>query len=601
MASESNLLAFARDAEDAAAGLLRFRDSLPRYATSLTADVGQLFHISRVLREIHEARSERRYGPSYYRIRDDLDLVSGSLGMTLRVVLDMFDRSQDRPTGMAWEDLEYRFDNEEGFPLLERLDLYHNFLNAQLAVLEGERQGASGTLRTKVQDMFEAQRAYRPQSGGRRRRVIDSGSSTPRQRSRSRPRSRARSRPRPRRMQTPVSPTVVSDDWDTYSFGRDGPPPMVPDPPPPLSPTFTSGSSHSMSSSHTSYSSGQFYPDPPLVHWAHNVFNGTNPNTEYKRAFQVSDLSSCHGTPEPLALQNLLHDGFRIVLEHNFETDGLGVRLYWREQDSRARILIMTRDRHNRQQTYYCQPLANLKTVRDDSSLQLCRASRTTGRYHLWARLVFASHERMVLFYSTFVAMKSQDPHGPAHADLVDNFELEVDEGHGEEQLFGGQIRHNDMTHAVRLWLDRPSGCVRLEASALRGPRKDIPIWTAFVTRSAHDPDWANLISERTVALPAMRPPPYTFILRYEPPYDGRARHYLLPFTSSTGSYIASFLTFSPPFSFDRALFSSAPSANSSIFVSRCARLYGHVDRALPQPRQESLSHGRKMLFGSVE
>lgn len=73
----------------------------------------------------------------------------------------------------------------------------------------------------------------------------------------------------------------------------------------------------------------------------------------------------------------------------------------------------------------------------------------------------------MVLFYSTYTAMKRQDTNGVIPRQLADGFEMEMH--NGEECLFSGQIKHDGMLHAVRVFRDRGSGAVRLEAAALRG------------------------------------------------------------------------------------------------------------------------------------
>ncbi|KAK4542579.1 hypothetical protein LTR36_006627 [Oleoguttula mirabilis] len=181
------------------------------------------------------------------------------------------------------------------------------------------------------------------------------------------------------------------------------------------------------------------------------------------------------------------------------------------------------------QDLYYCMPLVNLKIIRDRSSLQLCRARRD-GSYALWAKLNFLLYERMVLFYCTFVAMKYQDSKPVPHDNLDDRFELENE--NGENEVFGGQIRHGELRHAVRLFKDRSSGVVRLEAGALRGPMQDVPLWTAFITRYAHDPDWAFHEGGSVVSLAADRPPPYSFLAGYEPPRNRRGE-ILLEFTTS--------------------------------------------------------------------
>lgn len=142
----------------------------------------------------------------------------------------------------------------------------------------------------------------------------------------------------------------------------------------------------------------------------------------------------------------------------------------------------------------------------------------------------------MVLFYCTFVAMKRQDSRPVPHEDLLDECELEEKEN-GEIQEFGGKVQHGDLRHALRLYRDRASGVVRLEASALRGPMKDVPLWTAFVTKYADDPDWAHFEGEGIVSFAAMKPPPYVFLSGYAPPKD-RLGQYILQFLTNDGELL---------------------------------------------------------------
>jgi hypothetical protein len=139
----------------------------------------------------------------------------------------------------------------------------------------------------------------------------------------------------------------------------------------------------------------------------------------------------------------------------------------------------------------------------------------------------------MVLFYCTFVAMKRQDRREVPHEDMVDELELSRDEHSGEEPQFGGVVQDGKYRHALRLFKDRGSGVVRLEASAYRGPMADVPLWTAFVTRYAHEPAWAELEGDSVVSLAAMKPPPYIFLSGYHPPKRGN--EYLLQFDKRSG------------------------------------------------------------------
>ncbi|EME76938.1 uncharacterized protein MYCFIDRAFT_61236 [Pseudocercospora fijiensis CIRAD86] len=540
-----SLLRFANDCEDAAAGLHRFRDALPRNATRITAVVGELFAISSALRQIHTGEGIRSYGPSFYRIDDDLQLVFPSLQRTVHDIFDMFARAHERPEQTVWEDMGHQHERVEKFGLLERLEWYRDFLDVQFDILQGRPIADPDNLRDHIADLLEAQQKARRRASRQSMPVPenDYSASTPR------PRPRRTSRPTmPPRINTPSTPTVASDvSWESpwnltarpYAPEPPVPPLMFPPTPgspmSPMSPVFSNftSSSSQTASSHTSYSTTDPYAPSALVHWADDIFDGQHPNTQYRPDYQLSDRSACYGQPDQYALEHLSRDGFQKVLELPFDERKLWVRLYWRPNDFRARLLILSQTSSGTQQ-HCCQPLTALKIIRRASTLQLCQASKSSTRYKLWARLNFLLHERMVLFYSTLIAMKHQDKRGIPHTSLSDAFELETSDG--EIVFFAGEIQHNDMLHALRIFRDRGSGVVRLEVSALRGPRKHVPIWTAFVTKysDAGDPDWCQWEGNGIVSLAAIKPaPPYVFISRYEPPKHGR--NWILPFTTDEG------------------------------------------------------------------
>ena len=51
-------------------------------------------------------------------------------------------------------------------------------------------------------------------------------------------------------------------------------------------------------------------------------------------------------------------------------------------------------------------------------------------------------------------------------------------------------IRDNGYKHALRIYRDRMTGAMRLQASVLHGPLKNTPIWTAFITHQITSPRW---------------------------------------------------------------------------------------------------------------
>lgn len=108
----------------------------------------------------------------------------------------------------------------------------------------------------------------------------------------------------------------------------------------------------------------------------------------------------CLGRDEPRVIELLDSDGFEKVLELPFEATNVWVRLYWRSEDHRARILFLTMDPKGRRMRY-CFPLTGLKLLRTESCLQLCRVNKKDGQLDLWARLRFTLYERKYLRVSS--------------------------------------------------------------------------------------------------------------------------------------------------------------------------------------------------------
>jgi hypothetical protein len=119
------------------------------------------------------------------------------------------------------------------------------------------------------------------------------------------------------------------------------------------------------------------------------IFDGRHSSTPYHT---LGDPTVCLGRDEPRVIELLDTDGFEKVLELPFETTDVWVRLYWRSEDNRARILFLTKDPSGRRMRY-CLPLTGLKLLRTESCLQLCRVNRKDGQLDLWARLRFILHE----------------------------------------------------------------------------------------------------------------------------------------------------------------------------------------------------------------
>ena len=135
------------------------------------------------------------------------------------------------------------------------------------------------------------------------------------------------------------------------------------------------------------------------------------------------------------------------------------VTFYYRPHDQRARMLFSSVDSRGRE-NIHSVPLTSLTVIRDHSILQLCRASSRGGALKLWANLKFIHYERMVLFYSTFIALKRQD-HNETPGPLIDS----PAETQGEQEHYGGVIRDGRQRHALR-----PEPVGHVEARVQLGP-----------------------------------------------------------------------------------------------------------------------------------
>lgn len=151
MDTSRKLLQYAKESEDVAAGLRRFRDDLPRSATKITAAIAELYLISAVLREINGSRSSFRH------VEDDLDLVFQTLQRTLERAFDMFAKSREYEPGVLWQQLCDRMERDEGIGLPERLEWYHSFLLAQRDILTGYQPRERGQMRSQLRSLLDTQ------------------------------------------------------------------------------------------------------------------------------------------------------------------------------------------------------------------------------------------------------------------------------------------------------------------------------------------------------------------------------------------------------------------------------------------------------------
>lgn len=152
-----SLTRLAESVEEVAAGLHNFRDRLPRETAQITAALGELFAISSLLRRIDETQGNLDLARSLYRIQGDIDILRPSLQLTLDECLRMFGRSGALSYQTVWEDLLWQMERVERYALHPRLILYHDFLTAQLQVMQGRSQQGLQDMRRQLRTLRDAQ------------------------------------------------------------------------------------------------------------------------------------------------------------------------------------------------------------------------------------------------------------------------------------------------------------------------------------------------------------------------------------------------------------------------------------------------------------
>ncbi|KAI9815286.1 MAG: hypothetical protein M1827_002766 [Pycnora praestabilis] len=507
MESAVMLLGAAEDSQDVAAALNRFITAIPESSTDITAVISQLFGISSALRELHAIFDTRQSGRTAYVIADDLRLALRSLTLTLDAVHQSFGQLASFPAlGAAayrrvWTMIDLGFRREAGDNLCDRLEMYKVFINSLSDVLSGSSPGSRNivVLRSNMLGLLESQEppielGFDRLSLGAR--AIPSYPRTPvAQPYEPEPLPRRRGSFHRRRPGSPISPQSPTFSDHDYSF----PAPDVPTSP--ISTTFSAQSSSSNES-------------PP--HWASDVFDGRHSTTPFRVSSE--QISECRGRDIRNAELDLSLE-FKRVVDLSFDDKALIVRLYCRPSDHQAKILcISAPTRSDRPKIQSFSPLTSLNLVRTESCLKLFTPSQPQRPGSLWANLAFLTYERMVLFHCTFVALKAHDGTGSIRAAQYDSLM-------GETELFGGKIEDDGFLHALRIYRDRPSGGLRLQASVLRGELKGTPVWTAFVAQYIGATEWLKVVRPTIIHLRDLHP--YVFSPDYTPQRGPRGEHEL--------------------------------------------------------------------------
>ncbi|KAL5113540.1 hypothetical protein ACEQ8H_008579 [Pleosporales sp. CAS-2024a] len=536
------LLDYAKEAEDTGTGLLTFSSEVPQYRKDIKGHIAELFAISHGLDVLHEDLKLSRYGRQQGRILHHLDICLPSLRCTLDDMRDMFSKKRIKrrtapgafpgtpPYAELWEDSLADF-KTQGIPLPVRLELYRSYLQEMRDALRGEEDMEEmDTIKVRLSKLLKKQEPMESYFD----RLSVHGQAygyapTPNPPSPHVPRPHLPSYttyPAPgfRHVHAPPPAPLRSQPAPVWGGVGIGDIPFIPPPVPeiPQSPTYSSASSHT-------YSNGSNESGEPVPHWAMKIFDGRHTSTPFN---SFGNQTICLGRDETDVIELLDSEGFIKVVELPLEQTDVYIRLYWRADNNRARILFLTKDSMGHR-LRFCLPLTSLKILRAGSCLQLCRINRRDGQLDLWARLRFSLYERMVLFYCTAVAIKRQDDHGIA--DGLEDFLDTTEQIEFSRQVIVtlhvsacshmiSEIADARYLHKFQVLKDEDSKCVRFQATARRGPLKSTPIWTAFVTQYIGRKSWMK----RTGATIHFRElHPYVFCEGYRLPKDSHNKYQL--------------------------------------------------------------------------
>ncbi|KAL4810290.1 hypothetical protein BDV18DRAFT_55618 [Aspergillus unguis] len=498
-------------AEEVAAGFRRFREPLPEHATEITGIIADLYTISTSLKKLEELSQHRHHGTIFNVARSDVDLVSASLQYTLDDVVDYFGNLEGRKGASrtaykrTWAGMSKFFMDESDETLTARLMKYKVFLK-ELEDLIREA-GPDYLHMSRLREGFRVLLAQQDSHFARRMGGLSITSASSTSSNSTAPNSPVSDRrPRNRRSYERARPPHLSPTPTSPSSGSffDIPPlaPKAPGSPVTSSATSHSLGSHSMNSNALS------------DHWAAQVF--FQPRTE-TRVPNQGDRSLCYGDSRPDLYAWLEAEGYGRLLELSFGS--FRVFFYLREDDQRARIVC------NASREHCCLPLNLLEIVRHGPScLQLCRRRKGGSGLVVWANLKFSTIEVMVLFYCTFLALRSQDSGRPVSQ--IRDYELNQ-----EESLFASPIYDGEFLHALRVYRDKVTGAVRLQASIHRGEMKRAPVWTAFITDVVRTHKWLRVLDSKVIVLRELNQTIFTFP-EYSPPKTRRGEH-VLQFTNS--------------------------------------------------------------------
>lgn len=208
-----------------------------------------------------------------------------------------------------------------------------------------------------------------------------------------------------------------------------------------------------------------------------------------------------------------ISSGSVVLSKLQFDKNHLSVTLYLHSEGADlTRLLCRWMDPHYNAMLS-CYGVHELCVRRKGSALQLRRWSNNRAYSTVWLALFFKTWEKMVLFHTSFVALKARCP-------LTVNTNPEEYKLSGEDRLFQGRILDDQYEHTLTVYQDSKCNGIRLHAAVSRGELKRCPVWTAFVTHTSASPDWITRHSPHRIWVRDIRL--YIFCKKYKQSHQTR-------------------------------------------------------------------------------
>jgi len=238
-------------------------------------------------------------------------------------------------------------------------------------------------------------------------------------------------------------------------------------------------------------------------HWAERIFSdGVHAATKLRH---VRDSRCFSGSMKDSRLGN--PPGSRVLFKLAFDSNLLSMSVCLRPEGADITRLLCRWVDDARMPAYSAYGVHEVCIRRKGSSLQFKRWSNSAAQSKVWVALFFKSWEKMVLFHSTFVALKARCP-------LTRGLKPEEYVLGGERKLFQAHIKDDGFDHALTCYEDKSCHGLRLHAVAWQGELKYCPIWTAFITYQSTSPRWLKRTTSHRVRLLDLKP--YVFCDEYK-------------------------------------------------------------------------------------